>query len=134
MSSHVGRRPWFVLPVLTFDYLSPAVVKYRTKTVLTKFLPNFWSNYGWLNGHKNPINGFRPTATHPSTLLCFLRAFASWPHQSMTGLPGFDLSNECKVVLFADCRRPWHQIFGGHGGTKVNKFLDCLKSIVIGHI
>ena len=58
----------------------------------------------------NPINGFRPAATHPSRRFCSLLAYASWLHQSMTGLPRFGLSNGCKVVLFADFRRSPHQI------------------------
>ena len=45
----------------------------------------------------NPINGFRPAVTHPSRCLCFLRAYASWSHQSMTGLPRFGPFNEYKV-------------------------------------
>ena len=61
-------------------------------------------------GHNNSINWFRPAATHPCRRLCFLRAYASWLHQSMIGLPRFGLSNGCKVVLFADFRRSPHQI------------------------
>ena len=64
----------------------------------------------YLIGHNNSINGFRPAATHTSRRLCFLRAYVSWLHQSMTGLPRFGLSNGCKVVLFADIRRSPHQI------------------------
>ena len=64
----------------------------------------------YLIGHNNPINGFRPAGTYPSRRLCFLRAYASWLHQSMTGLPRFGLSNGCKVVLFADFRRSPHPI------------------------
>ena len=64
----------------------------------------------YLIGHNNPINGFRPAAAHPSRRLCSLRAYASWLHQSMTGLPRFGLSNGYKVVLFADFRRSPHQI------------------------
>ena len=64
----------------------------------------------YLIGHNNPINGFRPAATLPSRRFCSLRAYASWLHQSMTGHPRFDLSNGCKVVLFADIRRSPHQI------------------------
>ena len=41
----------------------------------------------YLIGHNNPINGFRPAATHPSRRFCFLCAYASWLHQSMTGPP-----------------------------------------------
>ena len=63
-----------------------------------------------LIGHNNPINGFRPAATQPSRRLCFLRAFASWLHQSMTGLPRFGLTNGYKVVLFVGFRRTSHQI------------------------
>ena len=59
----------------------------------------------YLIGNNNPINGFRPAATHPSRRLCFLRAYASWLHQSMTGFPRFGLSNGYKIVLFADFRR-----------------------------
>ena len=44
-------------------------------------------NVTYLIGHNNPINGFRPAATRPSRRLCFLRAYARWLHQSMTGLP-----------------------------------------------
>ena len=40
-----------------------------------------------LIGHNNPINAFRPAATHPSRRFYSLRAYASWLHQSMTGLP-----------------------------------------------
>ena len=57
----------------------------------------------YLIGHNNPINGFRPAATHSSRRLCSLRAYASW-------LPLFGLSNGCKVVLLADFRRSPHQI------------------------
>ena len=64
----------------------------------------------YLIGHNNPINGFRPAATHPSRRFCSLRTYASWLHQSMAGLPLFGLSNGCKVVLFADFRRSPHQI------------------------
>ena len=64
----------------------------------------------YLIGHNNPINGFRPAATHPSRRFCSLRAYASWLHQSMTGFLRFGLSNGCKVVLFADFRRSPHQI------------------------
>ena len=44
----------------------------------------------------NPINGFRHAVTYPSRQLCFLHAYASWLHQSMTGLSQFGLSNENK--------------------------------------
>ena len=64
----------------------------------------------YLIGHNNPINGCQSAGTHPSRRLWFLRAYASWLHQSMTGLPQFGLSNGCKVVLFADFRRSPHQI------------------------
>ena len=64
----------------------------------------------YLIDHNNPINGFRPTTTHPSRRFCSLRAYVSWLHQSMTGLPRFSLSNGCKVILFADLRRSPHQI------------------------
>ena len=47
----------------------------------------------YLNGHNNPINRFRPVATHPSRCLRFLRVYASWSHQTMTGLPRFGPSN-----------------------------------------
>ena len=60
----------------------------------------------YLIGHNNPINA----ATHPSRRFCSLRAYASWLHQSMTGLPRFGLSNGCKVIPFADFRRSPHQI------------------------
>ena len=43
----------------------------------------------YLKGHNNPINGFRPVATHLSRRLCFLRAYTSWSHQLMTGFPRF---------------------------------------------
>ena len=59
----------------------------------------------YLIGPNYPINGLRPTATHPSRCPCFLRANASWPHQSMTVFSGFGTSNGYKVVLFADFRR-----------------------------
>ena len=38
----------------------------------------------------------------------FLRAYASWSHQSMTGLPIFGPSKEYKVALLVFCRSP-HQ-------------------------
>ena len=63
----------------------------------------------YLIGHKNPINGFRPAATHSYRRFCFLRVYASWLHQSMTGLPRFGPSNGYKVILFADFRRYPHQ-------------------------
>ena len=66
--------------------------------------------YTYLIGHNNQINGFRTAATHPSWRLYFLRAYASWLHLSMTGLPRFGLSNGYKVALFADFRRFPHQI------------------------
>ena len=62
----------------------------------------------YLIGNNNSINGFRPAATHPYRRLCFLHAYASFLHQSMTGLRRFGLSNGCKVVLFADSRRSPH--------------------------
>ena len=43
----------------------------------------------YLIGHNNPINGFRPAATHTSRRFCFLRAYASWLHQSMAMLHRF---------------------------------------------
>ena len=69
-----------------------------------------WNLLTYLIGHNNPINGFRPAATLPSRRFCFLHAYVSWLHQSMTGLPRYDLCNGCKVVLFADFRRSPHQI------------------------
>ena len=44
------------------------------------------TNPTYLIGHNNPINGFQPAAIHPSRRLCFLRAYASFSHQSMTGV------------------------------------------------
>ena len=73
-------------------------------------LKKFFYLLTYLIGHNNPINGIRPAATLPSRRFCSLRAYASWLHHSMTRLPRFDLSNECKVVLFADFRRSPHQI------------------------
>ena len=49
----------------------------------------------------NPISGFRPVVTHSSRRLCFLSAYVSWSHQSMTGIPLFSPSNGYKVFLFA---------------------------------
>ena len=54
--------------------------------------------YTYLIGHNNQINGFRTAATHPSWRLYFLRAYASWLHLSMTGLPRFGFSNGYKVI------------------------------------
>ena len=51
-----------------------------------------------------------PTTKHPSRRLCFLRAYASWLHQSIIGFPRFGLSNGYKVTLFTDFRRYPHQI------------------------
>ena len=56
------------------------------------------------------LNGFLPFLTHTSSLLWFLRAYSSWSHQSMTGLPRSGPSNANKVVLFADFRKSPHQI------------------------
>ena len=54
----------------------------------------------YLIGHNNPINGFRPAATHPSRRFCSLRAYASWLHQSMTGLPQIRLKYpSCRSIL-----------------------------------
>ena len=39
----------------------------------------------YLIGHKNPTDGFRPTATHPSRRLFLLCAHVYCSHQSMTG-------------------------------------------------
>ena len=64
----------------------------------------------YLIGHNNPINGFRPAATLPSRSFCSLRAYASWLHQSMTGLLRFDPSNGYKIVFFTDFHRSPHQI------------------------
>ena len=50
----------------------------------------------YLIGHNNPINGVRPAATHPSRCLCFLRAYASWLHPLMTGLPRFGLLKDAR--------------------------------------
>ena len=47
----------------------------------------------YLIDHNNPINGFWTAATHSSRRLCFLRAYASWLHKSMTELPRFGHSN-----------------------------------------
>ena len=82
------------------SYLFP---KYQPRTLDTNLLT-------YLIGHNNPINGFRLAATLPSRRFCSLRGYASWLHQSMTGLPRFDLFNGCRVVLFADFRRSPHQI------------------------
>ena len=60
----------------------------------------------YLIGRNILINGFRPAATHSSRLLCFLRTYASWLYQSMTGLPRFGLSSGYNVVLFVDFRNP----------------------------
>ena len=95
-----------------YVYYCSKVLKTMPEKKLTIFCLLLLKSYllTYLIGHNNPINGFRPAATHPSRRLCFLRAYASWLHQSMTGLPRFDLSNRCKVVLFADFRRSPHQI------------------------
>ena len=50
----------------------------------------------YLIGRNSPIDGCRPAH------------YASWLHQSMTGLPRFGPSNEYKVVLFAEFRRSPH--------------------------
>ena len=82
----------------------------KIKSYKSIFYPAEYLTY--LIGHNNSINGFRPAATLPSRRFCSLRVCASWLHQSMTGLPRFDLSNGCKVILFADFRRSPHQIPG----------------------
>ena len=64
----------------------------------------------YLIGHNNSINAFRHVATHPSSRLCFLRAYSSWSHQSMIGLSRFGSSNGYKVVLFADVHKFSYQI------------------------
>ena len=54
-------------------------------------------------GHRNLlINRFWPAATNPPKHLCFLSAYGSWLHQSMTGLPRFSPSNGYKMVFFAN--------------------------------
>ena len=64
----------------------------------------------YLNVHNNPINGFQPAATHPSSRLSFLHAYANWSHQSMAGPSRFGPSNGYKIILFTHfCRSP-HQI------------------------
>ena len=84
--------------------LATFVLKQFNETII-------WTNLlTYLIGHNNLINGFRPAATHRSRRLYFLRAYANWLHQSMTGLPRFGVSNGYKLVLFADFRRSPHQI------------------------
>ena len=76
------------------------------KTIISK-----WYHLGWygqkyqfstnllayLIGHNNPINGFRPAATHSSRRLCFLRVYASWLHQSMTW------PSQCSLWILIRC-------------------------------
>ena len=68
--------------------------------MLLKQLVVLFTLLTYLIGHSNPINGFRPAATHPSRCLYFLCTFAIWLHQSMTGVSRFSLSSGYKVVLF----------------------------------
>ena len=83
--------------------------------VVCYFLLNFPIEFSitkmtFLIAHNNPINGFRPDATHPSRRHCSLRVSASWSHQSMTGIPRFGPCNRYKVVLSTDFRRSPHQM------------------------
>ena len=64
----------------------------------------------YLIGRNNSINGFLPGATHLSRRFCFLCAYTTLLHQSITGLPRFGPSNGCKIYLFLDFRRSPHQI------------------------
>ena len=83
---------------------------YHFNNTISIFVTLFTYLLTYLIGHNNPINGFRPAATYPSRRFCSLRAYVSWLHQSLTGLPRFGLYNECKVVLFVDFHRSPHQI------------------------
>ena len=71
----------------------------------------FEQNTTYLIIHNNLINGFWPAATHPSRRIYFLRAYASWSHQLITGLPRFGPSKGYKAVLCANFRKSPHQIF-----------------------
>ena len=56
----------------------------------------------YLLDYHNAITEFRPAAAYLSRRLCFSQAYASWRHQSMTGLTWFGPSNGYKVIFFAD--------------------------------
>ena len=101
------------LDASTMNQFSRTLTKnlHMTSTIgssLKKYL--FFTCLLYLIDHNNPINGFRPAATHPSRCLCFLRACANWLHQSMPGLHRFGNSNGSKVAFFVDFRRSPHQI------------------------
>ena len=66
-------------------------------------------------GHNNTIKGFRPAAVHPFRLLCFLKAYIRWLHQSMTGLPRFALPRHtslCSLPTSADFRMKYTRLAG----------------------
>ena len=56
------------------------------------------------------INGFCTDLTHLSRNLYFLRAFASWLHQSLIGFPRIGTSNADNIIFYIDFHQYSHQI------------------------
>ena len=106
-----------------FEYTKENIFYYFLKLIsILKFfnfyiLLRFYLLLTYLTDYNNPINGFRPAATHPSRRLCFLHAFDDraspiWSFQRIQGrpvrrLPQIPASNTHLAGASSSIRTTW---------------------------